>query len=82
MANKSRSYEELWKKLKKEKRVSIVAPIPVHKTIISMVRKEKNMDAEYKFLLAEENKSSKVKQVIVGSKITFTLEETITVYGI
>lgn len=82
MARELRSYEGAWLQLKQKKILAITAPVPVHKTIIRMMRKEKNMDAEYKFLLAEANLRAKLTVTVQGSKLVFKLTEELTAFGI
>jgi hypothetical protein len=82
MTRQLRSYEGAWLQLREKKVITLAAPAQAHYTIIHMLRKEKKMDAEYKFLLAEANLRSKLEHKVDGSKITFRLVETLTVFGI
>lgn len=47
-APKKRKYQEAWEKIKKDKKLQIVAPAIVHARIVKAIQKEKYMDAAFK----------------------------------
>lgn len=55
-----RHYSPIWEAIKKNKQVSIVAPVSNHKLIIKAVIKEKNEDEGYKLLLSEKCKKARL----------------------
>jgi len=65
-----RSYEPIWKQLKQDSVVHVVAPPSRHKRIIKAVSKEKWLDTEFR-----DTGWTRIVATIETDKITFVLKE-------
>lgn len=68
-----RKYQPIWEQIKTSNKVSIAAPIAMHKRIIQAVRKEKVKDVGWHLLLGEQGIRYKLKEKVEGKMITFYL---------
>ncbi len=69
-----RKYQPIWEAIKENDEVSLTAPLKSHARIITAVRKEKTLDLAWKLILSEQRIRYKLKEIVEGTKITFTLE--------
>ena len=82
MTHPPSKYLPIWHQLKAEKVCRVNAPTVYHKTIIKMLKNKRDDDLGYRLELAERGKTHEIKTVIVGTVITFTLTERITLHGL
>jgi hypothetical protein len=68
-----RKYYSIWKQLKETTLCAIAAPVPLHKRIIKAVKKEKDKDVGFKFMLSERGKRARLIIEQHQAKITFRL---------
>ena len=69
----SSRYTPIWNKLKTEGTCKIAAHPAVHARIVKAVKKRKNEDTGYKFLLSEDNKVARLSFEAHASEIIFHL---------
>lgn len=75
-------YLPIWLSLRKTGKCSITAPPHHHKRIIKAVKKRRDKDIAYRYALAEKNQSHRLKFVIEGTVIHFTLTTVSTLAGL
>lgn len=77
-----RKYEAVWVQLKKDSRVSIIAPFYLHKRIVKAVCKEKYKDMGYKLELIEHHKRARIHIANDSNRLTFEIKISIGRIGI
>lgn len=79
---KTSRYYTIWKQLKEKGSVRVTAPPVFHRRIVKGVKKQRDADTEYRFLLAENNRTHNIVVEIKDTVISFSLTERITLNGI
>jgi hypothetical protein len=69
-----RKYQPVWEAIKQNGNACLVAQPEMQERIIKAVRKEKTMDVGWKLLNSEAGIRYKLKEVVSGNKVQFTLE--------
>jgi hypothetical protein len=75
-------YLPIWNQLKQTKVCRVTAPLEYHRTIIKMVKNKRDDDLAYRYMLAEKHLTHELKTVVLGTVITFTLKEILTIGGL
>jgi hypothetical protein len=80
----SNKYLPIWNALKRNGSCRITAPTNQHRKIIKMVRRTRDRDLEYLYMLSESNRIHQIKASITPNSniITFTLTERINLNGL
>lgn len=68
-----RRYQPIWERIKKSGVCKVSVPAPLQERVIKAVKKEKDIDAAYQFLLSEDCKRARLQITRTQSLVEFKL---------